>query len=184
MKTAFKKRCAAFTLVEVMVAFFIVMLIYAGFSRIFRSSGYQIEKGTRMLELQTVLDSIEHQLREDVRCLKKVEMSTESDAHRFNFQIYEDDTVKRIEYLFVPGQKAILRKEQSEAAQPSRKIGAGNVEDCVFSAVIENGEFKRLDVALKIHVESNVETAARTLTAVSHFTSRCTEPYRPWLAEP
>ncbi|MBU1108040.1 MAG: prepilin-type N-terminal cleavage/methylation domain-containing protein [Candidatus Riflebacteria bacterium] len=184
MKIASDKENKAFTLVEIMVAFFIVMLIYASFSRVFRSSSYQIEKGFKMLELQTLLDSVEHHLREDVRCLKKVELSTEGNPNLFSFQMYSDDEVVRIEYEFVAAKKSILRKQLSGSTSEINEIGAGNIEDCIFSAKIEEGQFQRLDMALKIKVESNIETAARSLTAVAHFTSRCAEPYRPWLAAP
>ncbi|OGK05304.1 MAG: hypothetical protein A2W80_16690 [Candidatus Riflebacteria bacterium GWC2_50_8] len=184
MKTASDNRTRAFTLVEIMVGFCIVMLIYTSFSRIFRGSGHQIEKGFKMLELQTLLDEVEHNLREDVRCLRKVELSTESDPTRFSFQMYDENKIVRIEYEFVAARNVLLRKELSEGAAQTREIGPGNIENCVFSAKIQDGRFERLDLALKIKVDSNVETAARDLTAVAHFTSRCAEPYRPWLAAP
>ncbi len=184
MKHAFKQQKRAFTLIELMVGFFIIMLIYASFSRIFRSSGQQIEKSSRMLELQGLLDSVEHNIREDIRKLKRVELSTESNPGRFCFLIFDADKVSRLEYEFNPDRRAILRKNFSESAPTTNLLGEGHIEACVFDAIIEDGQFKRLDLALNLRVESNLDIADRDLSVVAHFTSRCTDPYRPWLAAP
>ena len=183
MKHAFKQS-RGFTLVEIIVALCIAALVYTSFSKIFRSSGHQIERGTRMLEMQTVLDALEHNIREDVRKLKKVEISTEGDHHRFSCQIFNKDQIQRIEYEFIAAEKGIIRRELSESAPEQKMLAAGHVEACVFDALIENGQFKRLDLALNLKVESNVEIAEQNLTVLAHFTSRCCEPYSPWLAAP
>ncbi len=174
----------AFTLIELMVAFFIAMLVYMAFSRVFRSSGQQIEKGTRMLELQTLLDAVEHNLREDVRRLRKVELSTEETPNRFCFQMYSRDEIVRVEYEYSAAEKAILRKELSGSEPLTKRIAAGHVDNCVFAAVLEDGRFKRLDLAMSLTVDSNLDTADRTVSIAAHFTSRCNEPYKPWLAAP
>ncbi len=184
MKRAFDRRKRAFTLVEIMVGFFIVMLIYASFSRIFSSSGRQIEKSTRMLELQGLLDSIEHSIREDVRKLRRVELSTESNPGRFCFLMLDAGKVSRLEYTYDATRKAIVRRELSESTPLTKMLGEGHIEACVFAAIIEDGRFKRLDLAMNLRVDSNIEIADRDLSVVANFTSRCTEPYQPWLAAP
>ncbi|HPT48089.1 MAG TPA: type II secretion system protein [Candidatus Rifleibacterium sp.] len=184
MKHAFKNNRQAFTLLELIVGLLIVMLIYASFSRIFSSSGQQIEKSSRMLELQGLLDSVEHCIREDVRKLKRVELSTEANPGRFCFMISDADKVVRLEYEFIAARKGILRRELSAGAPTSRMLGEGHILACVFEALVTDGQFKRLDLAMNLHVDSNAETADRDLSVIAHFTSRCTDPYLPWLAAP
>ncbi len=146
---------------------------------LFRGSAFHVQEGTEMLEAQAVLDRIERNLRQDIRCLRQVKSCTGA-VFRFSAILRGQPAV--ITYSWDAAGRCLRRQQTGGPGAGERELGApGVVEFCRFLVRERGGAFQRADVVLQVNTDRQHGPGAARLTVASQFASRCRESYKPWL---
>jgi hypothetical protein len=171
-ETIFKSRRKAVTLVEIVIVAAVSSMVLTSAMLIMNRTTRHFKKGTDMLNIQRLMDSIVERLRTDVRSLKKI-VPGECRDDRFSFYAIRDGEAKKIEYTYDATTQTLFRKDEKGQ---SNFHGSRQVKSFLFKPELDSaGKFKFLNVAMQLISDEKGEGKASTLSIASQFYSTCVE---------
>jgi type II secretory pathway pseudopilin PulG len=160
------------TLVEIVVVAAIASMVLTGAMLLMSRTTRHFKKGTDMLNIQRLMDSIVERIRTDVRSLKKI-VPNECRDDKFSFFAIRDGDARKIEYTYDATTQTLFRKD--ERGQ-SNFHGSRQVKSFLFKPELDDaGNFKFLNVAMQLISDEMGEGGASTLSIACQFYSTCVE---------
>ncbi len=167
-----KHRRYGVTMVEIVIVAAISSLVLTSAMLIMNRTTRHFKKGTDMLNIQRLMDSIVERIRTDVRSLKNI-VPEECRDDRFTFYAIRDGEAKKIEYTYDASTQTLFRRDEKGQ---SNFHGSRQVKSFLFKPELDSaGKFRFLNVAMQLISDEKGEGTASTLSIASQFYSTCVE---------
>ncbi|PKL50593.1 MAG: hypothetical protein CVV42_02390 [Candidatus Riflebacteria bacterium HGW-Riflebacteria-2] len=167
-----KRRCRAVTMVEIVIVAAISSMVLTSAMLIMNRTTRHFKKGTDMLNIQRLMDSIVERIRTDVRSLKHT-VPEECKDDKFTFYAIRDGEAKKIEYTYDASTQTLFRRDENGQ---SNFHGSRQVKSFLFKPKVNDaGKFEFLNVAMQLISDEKGTGGASTLSIASQFYSTCVE---------
>ncbi len=160
------------TLVEIVIVAAISSMVLTSAMLIMNRTTRHFKKGTDMLNIQRLMDSIVERIRTDVRSLKYI-VPADCKDDKFSFYAIRDGKEKKVEYTYDVSTQTLFRKDED---RQSDFHGSRQVKSFLFKPELdETGRFKFLNVVMQLISDEKGEGKASTLSIACQFYSTCVE---------
>lgn len=160
------------TLVEIVIVAAISSMVLTSAMMIMSRTTRHFKKGSDMLNIQRLMDSIVERIRTDVRSLKQI-VPKECTDTSFTFFAIRDGVAKEIKYTYDTETQTLFRKDEN---RQSNFHGSRQVKSFLFKPELDSaGHFKFLNVAMQLISDEKGEGKASTLSIACQFYSTCVE---------
>ncbi|OGK12034.1 MAG: hypothetical protein A2W80_14585 [Candidatus Riflebacteria bacterium GWC2_50_8] len=168
-----KVRRYGVTLVEIVIIAAISSMVLTMAMLVMTRTTRHFKKGTDMVNIQRLMDSIVERIRTDVRSLKRI-VPQECNDTSFSFFAIRDGEEKKIRYTYDADTQTLFRNDEN---RQSNFHGSRQVQSFLFKPELDSaGNFKFLNVAMQLISDEKGEGAASTLSIACQFYSTCVEP--------
>ncbi|MBU1106009.1 MAG: prepilin-type N-terminal cleavage/methylation domain-containing protein [Candidatus Riflebacteria bacterium] len=160
------------TLVEIVIVAAISSMVLTSAVMIMNRTTRHFKKGTDMLNIQRLMDSIVERVRTDVRSLKRI-IPEKCNETSFTFFAIRDGEEKEIGYTYDAETHTLFRKDEN---RQSNFHGSRQVKSFLFKPELDDaGNFKFLNVAMQLISDEKGSGKASTLSIACQFYSTCVE---------
>ncbi|EKD83961.1 MAG: hypothetical protein ACD_39C00336G0003 [uncultured bacterium] len=160
------------TLVEIVIIAAISSMVLTMAMLVMNRTTRHFKKGTDMVNIQRLMDSIVERIRTDVRSLKRTIPEECSDTS-FSFFAIRDGAEKKIRYTYDAGTQTLFRNDEN---RQSNFHGSKQVKSFLFKPEPDTaGNFKFLNVAMQLISDEKGDGKASTLSIACQFYSTCVE---------
>lgn len=160
------------SMVEIIIVVAVSSLVLTMAMLIMNRTTRHFKKGTDMLNVQRLMDSIVERIRTDVRSLKRI-VPTECNESSFSFFAIRDGEEKKVRYNYDKETQTLFRNEEG---LQSNFHGSRQVKSFIFKPEIDAaGRFGFLNVVMQLVSDEKGGGKASTLSIACQFYSTCVE---------